>query len=310
MLVKRVYINCYKYDFHFALISIASVRYWYPDIPIYLIKDIGKGNFDTVIIEKLFNVNIFDTTRTKFGWGFGKWEPLFNETKESFLVLDADTVIVGPVLDAIKHLEADFIVDKEIQSSNERFNEIYYDRSRIHEVNSHFKVPDYSFNEGQWFGTSGVLKRSDFDSILNWTEPPTPKYPMIIKQGAQGHLNYTIQLYDQLSRISVIRKKIMIWPEGTSADFIDIESIRYRSSKYPYIIHWAGFSLNDLTQLPRYDIILLYKRFINSNLGFFNQLKINWVVSYFLFEKRILKVLRRGLHFFKRYSSINWMLLV
>jgi hypothetical protein len=293
MKVSKIYINTYKYDFHFAAICAASVRYWYPEIPIFLIKDTGSGEFDTIILERAFNVSILQTKRRKFGWGFGKWEPLFDESRHGFLVLDADTAMTGPVLDVINEVDVEFIVDEEIQPSLDRFNEIYYDRDKISEINPHFKVPDYSFNEGQWFGTSGILKRSDFDEILNWTEPPTPKYPKIVKQGAQGHLNYTFQLFEQLSRITIARKKIMIWPEGSSANFIDLESIKLRTDKYPYIVHWAGFSVNNLSNLPRYDIIQFYKHFFYSKIGYLNQLKLKLVFSYFLFEKRIFKLNKR-----------------
>ena len=53
MIVKKVFISTYRYDFHFARVCIASIRYWYPDIPIYLIKDENSGTFDTQYDEEL-----------------------------------------------------------------------------------------------------------------------------------------------------------------------------------------------------------------------------------------------------------------
>ena len=77
MKVEKIYINTYKFDFQQAKICIASIRYWYPQIPILLIKDHGMGAFDTNTVEKVWNVNIFDTQKKQFGWGYGKLEPLF-----------------------------------------------------------------------------------------------------------------------------------------------------------------------------------------------------------------------------------------
>ena len=39
MTIDAVYIACYKYDLRFTRILVASIRHWYPEIPIYLIKD-------------------------------------------------------------------------------------------------------------------------------------------------------------------------------------------------------------------------------------------------------------------------------
>ena len=124
MKVDKVFINTYKYDFHLARICIASIRYWYPEIAIFLIKDEKEGSFDTSFTEKTWNVNVLDVPRKKFGWGYGKLEVLFSNKKETFFVIDADAVITGPVIDKVRKIDADFIVDKEVQPT-QRFIEIF-----------------------------------------------------------------------------------------------------------------------------------------------------------------------------------------
>lgn len=293
MKVETVYINCYKYDFDFAKICISSIRYWYPDIPIFLIKDTGSaGNFDTSNVEKIWSVKVFDTNRKRFGWGFGKWEPLFSMDSSSFLTLDADTVITGPILDEVISDKSQFIVDEEIQPFD-RMNEIYYKLDRIHEVNSQFQYPGYSFNEGQWFGTSGILSREDFDPILIWTEPPTAKFPCIIKQGAQGHLNYMLQLKQQQGMVSLTRKRIMIWPSSGNADFIDVSEIYNKSKKYPYIIHWAGFPYKNYCELPRYDILSFYLNYYYTKISRTQRIKDKISRFFLIKEKKIKKTLNR-----------------
>ena len=266
MKVEKVFVNTYKYDFHFARICIASIRYWYPDIPIFLIKDEKQGTFDTTRTEQIWNVKVLDIPRKKFGWGYGKLEVLFLDTNESFLVIDADAVLTGPVIDAVAKIDADFIVDREEQPAK-RFNEIYYNLDRINELDNNFHYPGYSFNSGQWFGTSSVIKREDFSKTLTWSEPPVTRDKNIVVNNDQGHLNYVIHALEQRQKLSVARIKLMIWPVEGKSDFIKIEKIKSRSPDYPFVIHWAGMSASKFSELPRQDILQFYKQFYYSNAG-------------------------------------------
>jgi hypothetical protein len=292
MHVATIYVNAYKYDFDFAEICIASIRYWYPHIPIVLIKDTGAGEFDTRHCEEKWDVRIFDSPRKRFGWGFGKWEPLFLDKVHSFLVLDADTVLTGPVLDTAKQASSQFIVHDEVQPTR-RLNEIYYKLDRIKEVNDQFVYPGYTFNEGQWFGTSGVLTRQDFEPILEWTEPPTSRYPQILLQGAQGHLNFTLQLKHQLGLVSLTRKNIMIFPEGNSADFLDLKKIEAKVPEYPFVLHWAGYRFRTIEDLPRADILAFYRDLYYSKLRKADARKANIRRRYLYYEERLLHYSRR-----------------
>lgn len=266
MKVDKVFINTYKYDFHFARICIASIRYWYPDIPIFLIKDEKEGAFDTSSAEKAWNVKVLDLERKKFGWGYGKLEVLFLSDRETFFVIDADAVITGPVIDMARNTDADFIVDKEVQPAR-RFNEIYYNLDRINEVDSDFVYPGYSFNSGQWFGTSSMIKREDFDKTLNWTEPPETKDKNIVVNNDQGHLNYILHSFEQKGLVNVAKTQLMIWPVEGRDHFIQLEKIKAKAGDYPFVIHWAGMSGLKLSQLPRQDILSFYRSFYYSKVG-------------------------------------------
>jgi hypothetical protein len=258
MEVRKVYINTYKNDFSFAKICIASIRYWYPKIPIILIKDLNAGNFDTYFVEKEFDVQVLNVSRTKFGWGYGKFEPLFIEGNESFLILDADTVLTGPVIDTVAEIESEFIVDEEVQPDS-RLGEIYYDLATIKTIEPEFVYPGYSFNTGQWFGTTGILERESFSKVIEWTEPPKLRHPGITFNGDQGAFNFVLQWHEQLGKLRVARQKLMIWPDNGSADFISLNRIREKSIDYPYVIHWAGMKYNRFKELARADIISFYQ---------------------------------------------------
>ncbi len=265
MKVEKIFINTYKYDFHFARICIASIRYWYPDIPIVLIKDENAGKFRTTVTEKVWNVEVLSIPRKRFGWGYGKLETLFLEPSVSVLVLDADTVFTGPVLATVADIDADFIVDDEIQP-DKRFNEIYYNLNRIRELDSEFVYPGYSFNSGQWFGTTGRITRTDFTTSLDWTEPPQSLYPEIVFKGDQAHLNFVVHRLVQRGKISVKRLKIMIWPDGKNADHIILDKIEKKSKDYPMVIHWAGMG-NNIAALNRADILNFYSSYYYSRVS-------------------------------------------
>lgn len=272
MKINTVYINTHRYDFKFTCICVASVRYWYPDIDIYLLVDKGRGTYDASILEKSLNIKLFNTPRKKFGWGYGKLEPLFVDKKHSFLVLDSDTVLTGPIIDLVINDVSDFVVDEEVQPDI-RFNEIYYHLDKINQIDPNFKYPGYSFNSGQWFGTSGILSRSDFEIGIEWTEPPKSKYPEIIFKGDQSILNFIIHLQENMKKITVLRKKIMIWPEGNRVNLISLDNIIKKNSNSLYIIHWAGIKGSRLKEMPGWEILKFYKKCFCNKLSIIEKIK-------------------------------------
>jgi len=252
--VKAIYINTYRKDYPFARICIASIRHWYPEIPIFLIKDMGAGDFDTSATEVVWNVQVMDTGKKTFGWGFGKFEPLFREGRESFLFMDADTVMTGPVLDLVRDMDADFIVDEEVQSAAE-LAKLYYEPDGLKKLHPDFRYPGYSFNTGQWFGTSGFLNRSDLDEFVEWTPGPKLRHPEVFKQADQGLYNFLLQRKQANGEIRLVRIPLMIWPDGGAADHIDLAAIRGRVVKKTRVIHWAGMKHRKGKDLPRQDIL-------------------------------------------------------
>jgi len=264
--VKAVYINTYKYDFQYAKICISSIRYWYPSIPIFLIKDMGAGKFDTSLVESKLNVAVYETHGKAFGWGFGKFEPLFKNDKEVFLFMDADTVMIGPLLDKVNGLDTQFVVDNE-DLPIEKIISLYYDPKMIQDIYEKFEFPGYCFNSGQWIGTSGILKRADFDKLVTWNPKPTLKYPNIFKQADQGIFNFILHRKVIAGDLTIRRMPIMIWPDKGQADYVELDVIRKREDKYPMIIHWAGMKKRNLNDLPRADILVFFQDNYYSMVG-------------------------------------------
>ena len=113
MKIDCIYIVCYRGDVHFARPLVASIRQWYPKIPVVLVKDLLAGRFSTREIEETYRVSVLDTKRKRFGWCWAKLEPLFLPQRQRCLILDADIVFAGPVFNALEAYDDDFVVSLE-----------------------------------------------------------------------------------------------------------------------------------------------------------------------------------------------------
>jgi hypothetical protein len=108
--IDCIYVAASAADARYTRICVASVRYFYPTIPIKLL--IG-GRLERGLAKELnryWNVGLAEVQPGEYGWGFVKLEPLFGKRGERFLMLDSDTAIVGDVLALYATNEADFLV--------------------------------------------------------------------------------------------------------------------------------------------------------------------------------------------------------
>jgi hypothetical protein len=94
-----IYIAACARDARLTRICVASIRYFYPDIPIRIL---AGGPLQSGLAEELhryWGVELVDLPRGDYGWGLVKIEPLFGPAGQRFLVMDVDTVFTGRVLD-------------------------------------------------------------------------------------------------------------------------------------------------------------------------------------------------------------------
>ena len=257
MTIQRIYIPTHKGDLRLTAICAASIRYWYPEIPILLIKDYSHGAFDTSEIERLCNASIFQTTKREFGWGFAKLEPLFEPAGGRFLVVDSDTVFTGPVLDTLNQCDTDFVVDDETQPAHE-IKRLYFDLEYLRKIDPEFKFSGKTFNSGQWVGTPGLVSRKDFCEVLHWGNPPELKDPSFFMPGDQGILNYVLSKLAQQGTLSLGRIPLMLWAVR-DIEQLDLEQLK-DNSPYRKIIHWAGVNKQRLGAMPRADILRFFEQ--------------------------------------------------
>lgn len=256
--ITRVYVAVCKTDFHLTRLCVASVRYWRGEIPISLICDFGKGDFDPSYLARQWRLDIFPMTERKFGWGHSKLEPLFLPHRERYVMLDSDLVLVGPVLDLLEQNPADFVVSGQDQSEEDRAS-CYFSRDAIARFDPAFSPPRLLFNSGQYLATSGVLTRTDFDPVLEWTSPRTPRHPEIFQCGEQGLFNYVLFKAAAENRITIGYEKFYLWT-GDDTSALKVSQIAARVSA-PQVLHWNGKKETRIEYMERRDILFFFDRY-------------------------------------------------
>lgn len=264
--IDHVYIATHRGDLRLTRICVASVRRWYPRIPIFLLKDLANGDFSTRELEERWDVKVWPTQERSFGWGFIKLEPLFAPERGRYLVLDSDIVFVGRVIDTLERFDADFVVQEESQPERD-VPALYFDASAIrNSLDPTFTSTAFTFNTGQYVATSGIMRREDFDALVGWTSPRRVLHPECFNSSDQGVLNYVVLKKLAAGEITVARTPFMKWGAKEMSEF-EVHSLHERSP-YPYLIHWAGLKRRRQGQMLRADILQHFEREYYARLPF------------------------------------------
>ena len=259
--IERIYVLCHARDLWLAKISIASIRYWYTDVPVTLIKDRTLGDFNTSEVERCWNISSIALANDRCGLGFAKIELLLRPIRERFLVVDADTVMCGPVLRQLEQFSDDFIVPgRPIDNPRDAsFKSIYFDLDRLLERDPDFRFPGYAFNTGVFVGTSGLLTRDVFDPHLNWTSPVRLKAPEIFSCADQGLLNYVLMKLAAGGAHTLRPAHFMIWGFSDEAKRLKVQRLVTRRG-YDSILHYAGAKPGSIVEFPAAEILLHFDR--------------------------------------------------
>ena len=258
-----VYLAACARDARLTRICVASIRYFYPEIPIRLLAGdiLQRGLAEE--LKKHWNVDLAPLPEGDYGWGLVKLEPLFGPPGERFLVMDVDTAFTGRVIDRADQSDADFFVDNE-QLSDEDFKRLYYDWDRLRELDPDVQSARAAFNVGQWFGTAGLVRREEFDRWVEWKLPRRLRHPQYFMPGDQGVMNHVILKKERLDGIRIERQTLMRWP-GNSMQDLDVASVA--AGRAPaLVIHWAGMKKTFLRDMIGGDLLLFFERFYYSRM--------------------------------------------
>jgi hypothetical protein len=258
MTIQRIFIPCYSKDVRLAKISVASIRKWYPNIPITLLKDYYRGSFSTRNLELHWNVEA-RVLKQQYGSPFSKLEPLLDNRREKCLFLDADTIFVGKVLDIFSTRTEDFIVHYSPDPDNQVAKR-YYDLELMTSQYPQFVYPSQCFNAGQFIGTTGIIRPEDLANIVDWkSRPVRPRAdsPFILYEEAA--LNYLLPTLNAENRLQLGHQHFWYWSEDTLLTENRINSALSETSE-PFIIHWAGATRSCISDMSHSNLLDEFRR--------------------------------------------------
>jgi len=258
MKIEGVVVSCYKLDTPLTRLCVASIRFWHPQIPIWLLKDRHYGDFNTREIEKHWDVRVYPERQKNLGWGFGKLEVMTELPARRLLLLDSDVVFAGRVVDRLEMFDENLIVNQE-DFDAAGVEEQFFALDRLRQLDPKFDFPGYGFNTGQIVVTTGRIAKQDFDGLLDW-QTRTVVHPEVFRKGEQGLLNYAVLSKVHQGKLSIRREPFMVWP-GTAAR---TEHIQVRDftpeGRHQQLIHWAGLRWGrTLEEMPRPEILLHFE---------------------------------------------------
>jgi len=261
--VDCIYVAACARDARLTRICVASIRYFYPDVPIRILAgDILQPGLAEEL-RTYWNVGLVDLPVGDYGWGMVKLEPLFGPPGQKFLVLDVDTVFTGRVLDVRAESDAPFFVDDE-QLSDPDSRRLYYDWDKLREIDPKVQSARTAFNVGQWFGTAGLVKRDQFDPWVEWTLPRRLRYQEYFMGGDQGVMNYVILQKEAFEGLRIERRTIMRWP-GNGMEGLAVGSVA-KGSAPALVVHWAGMKCILLRSMVGGDLLQFFENFYYTRL--------------------------------------------
>ncbi len=265
--INVIYLAASSRDARLTRICVASIRYFYPNIPIKILPG-DKLQFGLAKeLKKYWNVEVLNIYSADYGWGYVKMEPLFGPTGEKFLVMDVDTIFTGNVLSLWESCSAMFLVDNE-KHTFEDYNRLYFNGDELKKIDPNVQTSNLSFSGGQWFGTAGVIKREDFDTWLEWSFPRRQKHSKFFFGGEQGIVSCVLTKKEFLKEISIDRTTIMRWPAnaGALAD-LSLQKVINKEAG-PLVIHWAGMKHIFLNKMVGSELLIYFENYYYINIRY------------------------------------------
>lgn len=261
-----IIIFCHKKDYFLAKILVASIRFYHPEVEIYLCKDLLKGGFQTTEMEKYWRVKILNLGITRFGWSAAKMHFYLSDKLKGkkVLLLDADTVFTGRVLDRLIPLamENDVVVSAEYRPGNggEWLKKQYYDIDVVQKMHPDFELPGYYFNCGQLLARSELFNSEEVKEVFDEKQFPfwlnLRDFPLV----DQAVLNYLLPYKEQKKEIKMAKVGYYVWIDSDIAREMDFNGV-IEGDKYLYILHWAGNErIPYIYGMIRGDILVFFQK--------------------------------------------------
>lgn len=244
-----IIIACCDQDYLFAKGCCASIRYFLGDVPICLLID---GSFSVAPLEKSYGVRVINhdnvsselLRKKSFGWGKTKMIAFWESPWSNFLVLDADTIVWGDILQFADFNNFDFVIDQtEANYSDADISKFFFDVPGIEKHFPNFRWQDYRsryFCTGTFFAKRGIFSLDEYVEILDFIA----QYPGIFKYGEMGFLNFMISRAAQEGRARVQNVDMQLLVPDFDQNLLrkrfPIEAAGPGGDAAATVIHWCG----------------------------------------------------------------------
>ena len=267
----KIAIAVNKKDVWFCRICVASIRYYYPDVEIYLLKDESNGKFSTKEIEQYWRVSLIEFPVKHFGWSGSKIHFYCDDRfkNQKFLVLDCDIVFVGNLLNEafVKEFDADVIVseNKLRDPESDWFTKTYFNYNTIKEFDAEYNFSGYVFNCGQLFCKGNFIGKDVMEPYFDFEKFPPWKRTDIFPSVDQSVFNYLFPRLANNGRLKIGKANYMLWSESEQVRKIELKLVK-AGGEYPFLIHWAGaMRIPYLSKMTGSDILIFFESFYYSN---------------------------------------------
>lgn len=238
MKIDRVYISNYKSDVRFLRPCVASIRAWYPEIPITIIQDFHGGAYRIDEACTAWNLEPYETDVQRFGSGWSRLEPLLHAQPERFLYLDADIVFTGRVIDALEQYDEDVVLTAE-ESRPDEIARYWFDLEKLAAFDPAFVFRGSAYNVGLFVANTGLLSAEDLQQLIVFSEPRRARYPETLLLYESGPLNYLFLKKAQEDKLTLGVSDVMRFCPSTRMPEVTLEALA-DGTEPPYALHWAG----------------------------------------------------------------------
>ena len=264
---------CCRRDLWQARACVASLRYWEPELPVRILADLAAGPVDLGPFERGFGATRFPASRERFGSPLGKLDVLFRPEKKRYLLLDADTVLLGPVRGLLERFGGEFVVSPNHIPAAKAAG-AYFDPAAAADAFPGYEYPGWVFNSGQLVVTSGVLTPADFAGLVEWPGDPTQRPRSLRKDlmplNDQPRLNFVLHRLHAAGRVGVdgVRFKRNAAPHsGGGGELPTVADLAAKSDACPpAVLHWMG-QKGAASGLTRGDVFRFYERLFFERAG-------------------------------------------
>lgn len=301
-----VVVFCNKNDLYLTRICVASIRYFYPEVPVVLVKDFMNGNFSTKEIERIYNVKIYELGIRKFGWAAAKTFFLLRApTGKRYIILDSDIVFTDPFLERVnsKLENADIVVSADYleDPAEDWVKSIYFDIKKVKAYDPAYQYPGYFFNTGQLFIKGGAISAEQIGDLFSDRFPYWKKqdvFPVV----DQSAYNYLFPKLQQEKKLRLAEDSFMIWSESSTAKIISLKTI-IDGNFNGGLIHWAGAKRTPvLKKMSKSDILLFFQKEYYRKISF-GRFKLLYRTGFFFLDSFIIRAKKKLHKNLKKFTS-------